>query len=83
MTPRSPGLRSRLRRGAASLESAVDAAAASILPGTSAALREAYAAYDHERRTQGMAASRPLEQNTRLITDLARTGAPAVGWSPG
>ncbi|MFC5950485.1 LLM class flavin-dependent oxidoreductase [Pseudonocardia lutea] len=108
VTPHSPGLRGRLRRGAASLDSAVDAAriglglitgtvlhglepgetfpeyqarvieayretwraehrtepppvavAASILPGTTAELRAAYAAYDHERRTQGMAASRP------------------------
>jgi len=185
VTPHSPGLRSRLRRGAASLESAVDAArlglglitgtvlhglepeetfpeyqarvisayretwrsshgtepppvavAASILPGTTASLREEYAAYDHERRTQGMAASRPrgalepvvgaappngnvispvhhgdpdqvvesvladpglaaadeivlflppafvLEQNTRLIADLAGTVAPALGWTP-
>jgi alkanesulfonate monooxygenase SsuD/methylene tetrahydromethanopterin reductase-like flavin-dependent oxidoreductase (luciferase family) len=35
------------------------AVAASILPGTSAALRERYAAYDLERRTHGPAASRP------------------------
>jgi alkanesulfonate monooxygenase SsuD/methylene tetrahydromethanopterin reductase-like flavin-dependent oxidoreductase (luciferase family) len=186
VTPHSPGLRGRLRRGSASLDSAVDAAriglglitgtvlhglapgetfpeyqarvigayretwraehgsepppvaaAASILPGTSAELRETYAAYDHERRTQGMAASRPkgalepvigasppngnvispvhhgdpdevteavladpglaqadeivlflppafgLDANVRLITDLATTVAPALGWSPG
>jgi len=35
------------------------AVAASILPGPTAELRATYAAYDHERRTQGMAASRP------------------------
>jgi alkanesulfonate monooxygenase SsuD/methylene tetrahydromethanopterin reductase-like flavin-dependent oxidoreductase (luciferase family) len=35
------------------------AVAASILPGTTAELRSAYAAYDSERRTQGPAASRP------------------------
>jgi len=112
------------------------AVAASILPGTTAALRETYAAYDHERRTQGMAASRPagaltpvisadlppdkaispvrhgdpdqvvsavladpglaaadeivlflppafgLDANVRLVTDLATTVAPALGWSP-
>ncbi len=33
--------------------------AASILVGTTPELREKYAAYDHERRTQGIAASRP------------------------
>ncbi|MCF7547970.1 LLM class flavin-dependent oxidoreductase [Pseudonocardia sp. WMMC193] len=185
VTPHSPGLRSRLRRGAASLDSAVDAArlglglitgtvlhdlepgetfpeyqariieayrttwrathdsepppvavAASILPGTTPELRETYAAYDLQRRTEGMAASRPegaltpvigaaprggvvispvhhgdpdrvaaavatdpglaaadeivlflppafaLPANTRLITDLARHVAPALGWSP-
>jgi alkanesulfonate monooxygenase SsuD/methylene tetrahydromethanopterin reductase-like flavin-dependent oxidoreductase (luciferase family) len=111
--------------------------AASILPGTTAELRETYAAYDYERRTQGMAASRPrgalepvipaelpsgkaispvfhgtpdevteailadpgltgadeivlflppafgLDANVRLITDLATTVAPSLGWSPG
>jgi alkanesulfonate monooxygenase SsuD/methylene tetrahydromethanopterin reductase-like flavin-dependent oxidoreductase (luciferase family) len=35
------------------------AVAASVLPGTTAALRETYAAYDLERRTHGPAASRP------------------------
>lgn len=35
------------------------AVAASILPGTTARLRDTYAAYDLERRTQGPAASRP------------------------
>lgn len=35
------------------------AVAASVLPGTTAALRERYAAYDHQRRTEGIAASRP------------------------
>ncbi|GAA1389214.1 LLM class flavin-dependent oxidoreductase [Pseudonocardia kongjuensis] len=185
VTPHSPGLRGRLRIGAASVGSAVRAArrglglitgtvlhgiadgetfpqyqarlitayrdtwraehgtepppvaaAASILPGTSAELRARYAAYDEERRTRGMATSRPqgaLEpvitaalpagqqispvhhgtpdevvaalladpgiaaadeivlflppafgpaQNRRLITDLATTVAPALGWAP-
>lgn len=108
MTPHSPTLRSRIRQGAASLASAVQAAelgiglitgtvqhdqaegesfgayqariieayrttwrkiwstepppvaaAASILVGTTSELREKYAAYDLERRTQGIAASRP------------------------
>lgn len=112
------------------------AVAASILPATRADLRDTYAAYDHERRTQGIAASRPkgaleptartnapegsqispvfhgtpdqvvdavladpglgladelilflppafgLEQNVRLLTDLAQTVAPDLGWSP-
>ncbi|WP_204283643.1 hypothetical protein, partial [Klebsiella pneumoniae] len=35
------------------------AVAASILVGPTAELRETYAAYDLERRTQGIAASRP------------------------
>jgi alkanesulfonate monooxygenase SsuD/methylene tetrahydromethanopterin reductase-like flavin-dependent oxidoreductase (luciferase family) len=186
VTPQSPGLRGRIRQGAASVGSAVNAAqlglglitgtvlhglepgetfpeyqarvidayrttwrevqgtepppvavAASILPGTTAELRATYAAYDHERRTQGMAASRPrgalapvigadlppdkaispvfhgtpdevteavladpglavadevvlflppafgLDANVRLITDLAATVAPELGWSPG
>ncbi|GEL21195.1 alkane monooxygenase [Pseudonocardia sulfidoxydans NBRC 16205] len=186
VTPHSPGLRGRLRHGAASVGSAAEAArlglglivgtvlrglepgegfsqyqarvietyrttwraergtepppvavAASILPGTTAALRETYAAYDLQRRTDGMAASRPrgalepvisadlpdgmsispvhhgdpdgvagavladpglaaadeivlflppafgLDANVRLITDLAREVAPALGWSPG
>jgi alkanesulfonate monooxygenase SsuD/methylene tetrahydromethanopterin reductase-like flavin-dependent oxidoreductase (luciferase family) len=108
VTPHSPALRSRIRQGAASLGSAVQAAelgiglisgtvqhdheegesfgayqariieayrstwrerwdtepppvavAASILVGTTAELREKYAAYDLERRTLGIAASRP------------------------
>ncbi|HEY0214027.1 MAG TPA: LLM class flavin-dependent oxidoreductase [Paenirhodobacter sp.] len=112
------------------------AVAASILPGPSAELRDTYAAYDLERRTQGIAASRPkgalqptartnapegsqispvfhgtpdqvatavladpglagadelilflppgftLEQNIRLLDDLAATVAPALGWLP-
>ena len=112
------------------------AVAASILPATSADLRDTYAAYDLERRTLGIAASRPkgaleptaqtnapdgrqispvfhgspdqvtravladpglaladelilflppafaLAQNTRLLTDLATTVAPAFGWAP-
>ncbi|MFB9948207.1 LLM class flavin-dependent oxidoreductase [Rhizobium puerariae] len=108
VTPHSPTLRSRIRQGSASLDSAVQAAelgiglisgtvqhdhaegesfgeyqarsieafrttwrrkwgkepppvtvAASILVGTTAELREKYATYDLERRTQGIAASRP------------------------
>ncbi|MFT4265345.1 MAG: LLM class flavin-dependent oxidoreductase [Nocardioides sp.] len=185
VTPHSPTLRSRIRQGSASLDSAVQAAelgiglitgtvlhghpddepfadyqarvieayrtrwrelwdteppsvavAASILPGTTPELREKYAAYDLERRTQGIAASRPagaltpvgqaaeplgnricpvhhgtpdeviegvlgnaglaladeiilflppgfgLEENVRLLTDLATTVAPALGWTP-
>ncbi|KAA1174555.1 LLM class flavin-dependent oxidoreductase [Rhizobium tropici] len=109
------------------------AVAASILVGTSAELREKYAAYDLERRTKGIAASRPkgaleppsqpagilispvfqgtpdqvieavfndpglaaadeivlflppafrLGENIQLLTDLAATVAPALGWSP-
>ncbi len=185
VTPHSPGLRARIRQGASSLGSAIQAAelglglitgtvqhgqepgesfgayqarviaayratwrrlwgtepppvavAASILPGTTADLRETYAAYDHERRTLGIAASRPkgalepsartnrpeggdispvfhgtpgavaeavladpglaeadeivlflhpaftLDQNKRLLADLAETVAPALGWRP-
>jgi alkanesulfonate monooxygenase SsuD/methylene tetrahydromethanopterin reductase-like flavin-dependent oxidoreductase (luciferase family) len=185
VTPHSPGLRSRIRQGAASLDSALRAAelgiglitgtvlhdladgetfgtyqariagayrtawrdrhgtepppvavAASILPGTTPELRETYAAYDRQRRTEGMHASRPkgalepvapvdlpagvrispvfhgspdevteavladpglaeadevvvflppafgLEENLRLLTDLARTVAPTLGWAP-
>jgi alkanesulfonate monooxygenase SsuD/methylene tetrahydromethanopterin reductase-like flavin-dependent oxidoreductase (luciferase family) len=111
--------------------------AASVLPGTTAELRADYAAYDHQRRTEGMAASRPagaltpvvsadlpagmrispvhhgtpdqvaaavladpglaaadelvlflppgfvLPQHVRLLTDLAREVAPALGWVAG
>ncbi|MFK3777655.1 LLM class flavin-dependent oxidoreductase [Agrobacterium sp. NPDC089420] len=181
VTPHSPTLRSRIRQGAASLGSAIQAAelgiglisgtvqhgqaegesfgdyqariieayrftwrktwstepppvavAASILVGTSAELREKYAAYDLERRTKGIAASRPkgalepvtqpagfqispvfqgtpdqvleavfndpglaaadevvlflppafgLDENIRLLGDLADTVAPRLGWS--
>lgn len=35
------------------------AVAASILPGTTAELRQTYAEYDHQRRTEGIGASRP------------------------
>lgn len=108
VTPHSPTLRSRIRQGSASLNSAVQAAelgiglisgtvlhdhdegetfgayqariidayrsnwnriwgtepppvavAASILVGTTTELRDRYAAYDLERRTNGIAASRP------------------------
>jgi alkanesulfonate monooxygenase SsuD/methylene tetrahydromethanopterin reductase-like flavin-dependent oxidoreductase (luciferase family) len=117
VTPHSPGLRGRIRQGASSLGSALQAArlgiglitgtvqhgqdpgesfglyqariiaayratwralwgteppsvavAASILPGTSADLRDAYATYDRERRMLGIAASRPkgaLEPSAR------------------
>lgn len=182
VTPHSPGLRSRIRQGSASLDSALQAAelgiglitgtvlhdhaegepfghyqariieayrsawrriwasepppvavAASILVGTTEDLRDKYAAYDLERRTQGIGASRPkgalapprqpegaqispvfqgtpdqviaavfndpglsaadeivlflppafgLTENTRLLTDLAQTVAPAFGWTP-
>jgi alkanesulfonate monooxygenase SsuD/methylene tetrahydromethanopterin reductase-like flavin-dependent oxidoreductase (luciferase family) len=181
VTPHSPGLRSRIRQGSASLGSGIQAAelgiglisgtvqhdhaegetfgayqariieayrstwrekwgsepppvavAASILVGTTDELREKYAAYDLERRTVGIAASRPkgalapppppagaqispvfqgtpdqvieavfndpgiaaadevilflppafgLEENVRLLSDLAKTVAPAFGWS--
>lgn len=108
VTPHSPTLRSRIRQGSASLDSAIQAAelgiglisgtvlhdqaegetfgqyqariidayrthwlriwkttpppvavAASVLVGTTPELREKYAAYDLERRTAGIAASRP------------------------
>ncbi|MDQ0456731.1 LLM class flavin-dependent oxidoreductase [Rhizobium paknamense] len=45
------------------------AVAASILPATSATLQESYEAYDLERRTQGIAASRPsgaLQPNAKV-----------------
>jgi len=112
------------------------AVAASVLPGTTPELAEKYAAYDHQRRTEGMAASKPqgaltqdirtdaikglmvspvfhgdpdavaeaiaadpgiavadelvlflppafgLEENLRLIADVAETVAPALGWTP-
>jgi len=109
------------------------AVAASILVGSTAELREKYAAYDLERRTLGIAASRPkgalappsqpvgaqispvfqgtpdqvieavfndpglssadeivlflppafgLAENVRLLTDLAKTVAPNLGWTP-
>ncbi|MEU7870336.1 LLM class flavin-dependent oxidoreductase [Dactylosporangium sp. NPDC049140] len=112
------------------------AVAASVLPGPTAALRDTYAAYDRQRRTQGPAASRPagalppalsaelpagmamspvyhgdpdtvtaavladpglsaadelvlflppafgLAENVRLLTGLAQTVAPALGWTP-
>ncbi|MFD9701745.1 LLM class flavin-dependent oxidoreductase [Lentzea sp. NPDC059081] len=112
------------------------AVAASILPGPTAELRERYAAYDLQRRTEGIAASRPrgaltpvvtadlpsgvrispvfhgppdevtaavladpglraadevvlflppafgLAENVRLLTDLATTVAPELGWTP-
>lgn len=112
------------------------AVAASILPGTTSELRETYAAYDRQRHTEGMHASRPkgalepvvtadlpagvrmspvfhgapdkvteavladpglaeadevvlflppafgLAENVRVLTDLARTVVPALGWAP-
>jgi alkanesulfonate monooxygenase SsuD/methylene tetrahydromethanopterin reductase-like flavin-dependent oxidoreductase (luciferase family) len=182
VTPHSPTLRSRIRQGAASLNSAAQAAelgiglicgtvqhdqedgetfgvyqariieayrstwrriwgtepppvavAASVLVGTTPELREKYAAYDLDRRTNGIAASRPkgalepprppqgaqispvfqgtpdqvieavfndpglssadelvlflppafgLSENIRLLSDLAETVAPSLGWAP-
>ncbi|GAA3858860.1 LLM class flavin-dependent oxidoreductase [Saccharothrix violaceirubra] len=122
-TPHSPGLRGRVRQGAASLGSAVRAAelglglitgtvlhgladgetfgayqariirayrttwravrgtepppvavAASILPGTTAQLRATYADYDHQRRTEGMAASRPRGALPPVVTADLPTG---------
>ncbi|MGX6607672.1 LLM class flavin-dependent oxidoreductase [Micromonosporaceae bacterium Da 78-11] len=112
------------------------AVAASILPGTTPQLRETYAEYDLDRRTNGPASSRPrgaltqtltadlppglamspvhhgepgavieavladpglsaadelvvflppaftLAENVRLLTDLTRTVAPALAWTP-
>ncbi|MEO5613478.1 MAG: hypothetical protein ABIR04_00925 [Cypionkella sp.] len=48
------------------------AVAASILTGTTAELRETYTAYDHECRTQGIAASRPKG----ALEPTARTNQP-------
>lgn len=48
------------------------AVAASILPGTTAELREVYAEYDRERRSHGIAASRPKG----ALEPTARTNAP-------
>ena len=112
------------------------AVSASVLPATTTDLRDKYAAYDRERRTQGPAASRPagalehtigaslppgmlmspvfhgspdavaaavtrdpgiaaadelvlflppafsLEENIRLLSDVAGTVGPALGWQP-
>ena len=112
------------------------AVSASVLPATTSELREKYAAYDRERRTQGPAASRPkgalehtisaslpsgmlmspvfhgspdeiaeavwqdpgiaaadelilflppaftLRENVRLLSDVAGTVGPALGWQP-
>jgi len=44
------------------------AVAASILPGTTAELRETYAAYDRQRRTEGMGASRPAGALVPVVT---------------
>lgn len=44
------------------------AVAASVLPGTTSETRERYAAYDHQRRTEGMAASRPAGALTPVVT---------------
>jgi len=123
VTPHSPGLRSRIRQGAASLGSALRAAelgiglitgtvlhdlaegetfgeyqariiaayrtawreahgtepppvavAASILPGTTAELRETYAAYDVQRRTEGMHASRPKGALEPVVTGTLPAG---------
>jgi alkanesulfonate monooxygenase SsuD/methylene tetrahydromethanopterin reductase-like flavin-dependent oxidoreductase (luciferase family) len=123
VTPHSPGLRSRIRQGAASLGSALRAAelgiglitgtvlhdlaegetfgqyqariidayrtawrqahgtvpppvavAASILPGTTAELRDTYAAYDEQRRTEGMHASRPKGALEPVVTGALPAG---------
>jgi alkanesulfonate monooxygenase SsuD/methylene tetrahydromethanopterin reductase-like flavin-dependent oxidoreductase (luciferase family) len=55
------------------------AVAASILPGTTAELRETYAAYDLERRTHGPAASRP---QGALKTTLSAELPPGLVMSP-
>jgi alkanesulfonate monooxygenase SsuD/methylene tetrahydromethanopterin reductase-like flavin-dependent oxidoreductase (luciferase family) len=44
------------------------AVAASILPGTTTELRETYAAYDRQRRTEGMHASRPKGALDPVVT---------------
>ena len=44
------------------------AVAASVLPGTTGALRDTYAAYDLQRRTEGMASSRPKGALTPVVT---------------
>jgi alkanesulfonate monooxygenase SsuD/methylene tetrahydromethanopterin reductase-like flavin-dependent oxidoreductase (luciferase family) len=49
------------------------AVAASILPGTTAELRETYAAYDLQRRTEGMHASRP----SGALEPVVKTDLPA------
>jgi alkanesulfonate monooxygenase SsuD/methylene tetrahydromethanopterin reductase-like flavin-dependent oxidoreductase (luciferase family) len=112
------------------------AVAASVLPATTPELAEKYAGYDHQRRTEGPAASKPegaltltlrsatlpsflvspvfhgdpdkvaeeiladpgisaadelvlflppafnLEENLRVLTDMAATVGPALGWAP-
>lgn len=113
------------------------AVAASVLPATTSELAEKYAAYDHQRRTEGPSASKPkgalthmtrpaelaegflvspvfrgdpdavaeailadpgisaadelvlflppafgLAENVRVLTDVVRTLAPALGWAP-
>ncbi len=112
------------------------AVAASVLPSTTPELADKYAAYDLQRRTEGISASKPqgalnltvgpstlpgmlvspvflgnpdtvaaailsdpgiaaadelvlflppafgLAENVRLLTDMARTVAPALGWQP-
>ncbi|GAA2532501.1 LLM class flavin-dependent oxidoreductase [Winogradskya humida] len=55
------------------------AVAASILPGTTKALRETYAAYDLERRTHGPAASRP---QGALNPTMTATLPPGIVMSP-
>lgn len=61
------------------------AVAASVLPGTTAELRSTYAAYDEERRTQGMAASRPrgaLEPVTPAELPAGRAISPVLHGTP-
>lgn len=134
VTPHSPALRQRIRQGASSIGSSIQAAelglglilgtvqhgfdpgesfghylarciaayrskwrelygteappvavAASILPATAQALRETYAAYDHERRTLGIAASRPqgaLEPGNRANRPAGSQISPVFHGTP-
>lgn len=61
------------------------AVAASVLPATSAALEETYAAYDLERRTQGIAASRPkgaLQPNGKVNSPPGSQISPVFHGTP-
>ncbi len=72
-------------RGLWGTEPPAVAVAASILPGTTAELREIYAAYDLERRTLGIAASRPngaLEPTHRTNQPEGRQISPVFHGTP-